>query len=619
MAVGVALLVVIPLGGGLYLLTSRHYDNAIEARRRAAALQNQVLETALRHQMIDKDFSLVSSILQEIGAQPDVQRAMILNHEGEIRVASDVSQVGQALSRQSATCLVCHARQPEDRELSVLLEEPSGRVLRNVLPIENRSECYECHDPAQRLNGILILDISLASLHAELKQEATWIFVGGTLLALLLLGGVGLLVRHLILKRLGGLGRTARRIAAGDLSKRAPTEGGDVIASLAGDFNHMAEAVTELVGEVRGQEAQLTSVMNSLSDGLVVLDCDTRVVACNRSFCERVESDAGGIRGRRCREATGDRLPCCASEEECLTARCAATGESQRAVFQVQTENGDVARVEEVYASPIFDGEGRVSQVVEIWRDITERVKEETRLAEIERLVSLGVLASGFSHEVNTPLASMLTCADAVVGRIDDASSGDDAGEILPSIRAHAATIREQVLRCRKITEQFLRFSRGIPPSIEPMDLHQRVEEVVALVAPTAREACVTVRVAQDGPLPAVKANAEVVQHVLLNLLVNAIQSCGDRGGVVTVGYRTAPDIRVIIQDTGCGIAPEDRRHLFEPFRSRKPQGTGLGLFLSRRSMRRFGGDVTLEESTVGEGSCFHVVFAPASVAVETS
>jgi signal transduction histidine kinase len=179
-------------------------------------------------------------------------------------------------------------------------------------------------------------------------------------------------------------------------------------------------------------------------------------------------------------------------------------------------------------------------------------------------------------------------------------------------VRECADTIRREVLRCRKITEQFLRFARGIPPAVEPLDLGAAVLAAVALVAATAREARVTLRVEVDGPPPAVKANLEVVQHVLLNLLINAIQSCGERGGMVTVACASGGAPSVHVSDTGCGIPPEDRQHLFEPFRSRKPHGTGLGLFLSRSFMRRFDGDVRLASSEPGAGSCFEIVFAPA-------
>ncbi len=210
---------------------------------------------------------------------------------------------------------------------------------------------------------------------------------------------------------------------------------------------------------------------------------------------------------------------------------------------------------------------------------------------------------------MNTPLASILTSAESVIGRIDECDPDGPPPDFLPSIRESADIVRKQVLRCRKITEQFLRFSRGVPPSIDPIDLGQQVAEIVSLARPTARENKVELHFDAPDDMASVRANAELVKHVVLNLLINAIQSCAEDGGTVEVSFLLDHDTRVRVRDSGSGIRVEDRRHLFEPFRSRKPQGTGLGLFLSRTFMRRFGGDVRLVDTELGRGSCFEIVF----------
>jgi signal transduction histidine kinase len=609
LSIGIAFLIIVPLAAGLSLLSKTQFERGIEMRRREAESENRILEIALRHRMVERDPSLMTAVLSEVAARPGVQNVMIVNHDGDVRIAGDASRVGERLDRDSPTCRVCHSMDPAERQRWVRLEDRGGEVLRTVQPIENRPECHKCHDPKTRYNGMLILDTSLVELEAQSRRDLSWIAVGAGVLALLLFAGVELLVRFLILRRLARVGRAARSIAAGNLGERVPTEGDDVIATLATDFNEMGRSVAELIAEVKHQEAQLTSVMDSLDDGLVVLDREGRVVACNRSFSRRVNVPPEQLKATRCTDAGAGILPCCRGDGICPVTRCVSTGEVQRAVFRVASASGDAQRVEEVYASPVFDGHGQVVQVVELWRDITERVKEEERLAEIERLVSLGVLASGFSHEVNTPLNSMLICAESVIARIDESGRDGMPPDLLPSLRDAAEIICKQVLRCRQTTELFLRFSRGIPPTIEPIDLGERVAEVVSLVAPTARESHVKLSFEPGERVPIVRANAEVVQHVVLNLLVNAIQSCAPEGGAVEVSIEPGDDVRILVRDSGCGIPAEDRKHLFEPFRSRKPHGTGLGLFLSRNFARRFGGDVRLVESELGNGSCFEIVF----------
>jgi len=610
LAAGIAALVVVPLVIGFHVLSDHHYDRTVAARRRSAEVQGRILESALLHQMMEEDATLMTSILEEIRDHPTVRGAMILNHEGEIRIASDAALVGRRVEQDSPSCIVCHSKDPEARERWTLLGEGDEQVLRTVLPIANRERCHRCHSPDKAFNGILILDTSLDDLHAEVRADQERFVAGAAGLGLLLVGGIGLFVRRMVLQRLDRLGRTARAITAGNLHERAASEGHDVIGSLAGDFNRMAARVDALITELRAQEAQLVSIMDSLDDGLVVLDSQSRVVAANRAFCRRVGSTPDAMRGHRCHDSLGPHLPCCTDQAECPASRCQVTGGVQRAVYRSGAE-GD-GTVEEVYASPVYDEDGHIVQTVEIWRDISERVAEEERLAEFEHLVALGTLASGFSHEVNTPLASVLTCAESAIAQIDRHTEEGANGEgLLPALRDHATVIREQVLRCRRITERFLRFSRGIPPTIEPLDLRQVVETVVSLVRGTARESGVTVEVEAAPALPAIRANDEVVQHALLNLLVNAIHSCEGRGGTISIGFAVEPEqVHIRIRDDGCGIEPGSLPLLFQPFHSRKPGGTGLGLFLSRSFMRRFGGDVRLVETEPGVGSCFEVSFA---------
>ena len=111
---------------------------------------------------------------------------------------------------------------------------------------------------------------------------------------------------------------------------------------------------------------------------------------------------------------------------------------------------------------------------------------------------------------------------------------------------------------------------------------------------------------------------AEGDQWMEKGLMVNALDSCEGRAGRIVLDFAVDErSVRVLVQDDGCGIEPEIRPHLFQPFQTRKRGGTGLGLFLSRSFMRRFGGDVRLLRSVPGEGSCFEVSFARIEVEEE--
>jgi two-component system sensor histidine kinase AtoS len=288
---------------------------------------------------------------------------------------------------------------------------------------------------------------------------------------------------------------------------------------------------------------------------------------------------------------------------------CVHTGERQVRICERHTADGAV-RWEEVHASPIHGAAGSLVQVVEVWRDITERRASEARLAESHRLASLGMLASGFSHELNTPLGTVLMCVEGI---LRDALRTGDAD--WPRVKESATIAREQILRCRAVTQQFLRLSRGQASAADVVDLQALVASAGRLVEPTAREHGVTV-VVESGNHPVhVRADESELQHALINLSLNAVQACS-AGGRVTLSLVDGNPARLRISDNGCGIGAEHQKHIFEPFFSLRKGGTGLGLFLSLNFVRRWGGDIVVT-STPGAGATFEIVLPPAAASVE--
>ena len=232
----------------------------------------------------------------------------------------------------------------------------------------------------------------------------------------------------------------------------------------------------------------------------------------------------------------------------------------------------------------------------------------EARLAESHRLASLGLLASGFSHEMNTPLGTVLMCVEAILREAREAG-GRPAAEVLGTVADSAAIAREQVLRCRGVTQNFLRLSRGQPSAGEIVTLASTVEAAVRLVAPTAKEAGVSLEVEPVDPGFRVRADEAELQHVLINLLVNGVQACAG-GGRVTASVTGGSSLHIRVRDTGCGIPPEQQQRIFEPFFGLRQGGTGLGLFLALNFVRSWGGDIRVE-SAPGSGSTFDVTLPP--------
>lgn len=608
LAVGITAAVAMACALGAYLYSVHHFDTLLASARDAAAAQGALIRDALEHEMMENDRTLIRRMVEDFGRQPRVLSVMLLDRRGAARFSSGPAADATELALGSPTCQACHRLPPEQRGASHVIETRNGTALRTVVPFRNRPGCHGCHDPRHAINGILLMDVDVGELRAAMHRDLRWLVAGTAGVALLLIGLVAGVVRLVVLRRLQRFETTARLIAGGDLERRVPAAGSDTIAWLAREFNTMADSMTSLVDQVRHQHERLERVINGIDDGIVVVDARRRVIAANAAFLERLAHEREQVVGRCCRDVASAMC----TPRECPTLACLREGRRQVRIFQRRREDGTLAS-EEVHASPIFGPDGRPELVVEVWRDISERRAAEARMAESHRLASLGMLASGFSHELNTPLATVLTCVEGI---LRDVHAGTRSDAEAVRIAEAAAIAREQILRCRSITQHFLRLSRGQASSGGPVDVEAAVDAVVRLVVPTARARAVTVRVDPIPPGLHVRADEAELQHALVNLLLNAIQASRP-GGTVTLAVDAGDTVRLRVSDQGCGIAAEDLGRIFEPFFSLRPGGTGLGLFLALSFVRRWGGDIRVT-STPGAGSTFDVIL-PASAARDTA
>ena len=598
LALGVTAAVVVGCTAAAYIFSVRHFRSLLDTAHTSALAEGELIRTALEHQMMGNDRTLIAQMIESFGKQARVEQLVVLDRNGVERYSSKPGTAKNDFQIGSPTCQACHRDPPERRGSSRVIETQGGTILRTVIPIRNHDQCQQCHDPRQKINGVLILDYNAGEVRAAMTRDLRWMVAGTGALTFVIVGAIALVIRLSVLRRLQRFENTARLISQGDLERRVPAEGSDTLAWMAKEFNEMADSVSGLIGEVRIQRERLETVINSIDDGIVVLDAERKIMAANDAFLRRARSSREQVLGCCCTQLEPG--PCKLSD--CPTLACLRSGERQVRICERKMDNNTVAW-EEIHASPILDASGRLAQVVEVWRDISERRAAEAKLAESYRLASVGVLASGFSHEMNTPLATTLMCVEGILRETPAATNGqvDQA-----RIRESATIAREQILRCRGITQHFLRVARGQRHTADIVDLGGAIAAARKLVDPTARASSVNVTVQPFATTLHVRADEAELQNLLVNLLLNAIQA-SKPGGKVVVTTHASDAVHVRVTDEGCGIAPEYRQKIFEPFFSLRQGGTGLGLFLSLNAARSWGGNIVVE-STPGVGSAFEVV-----------
>ena len=257
--------------------------------------------------------------------------------------------------------------------------------------------------------------------------------------------------------------------------------------------------------------------------------------------------------------------------------------------------------------APLFSKEMREIGRLIIFDDITDRSELERRLVQADKLSSIGLLAAGVAHEVNTPLAVISTYAQMLAKQV----SGDEAKAKL------LEKIAKQTFRASEIVNSLLNFSRTSPAAFSDIDLNRIVEETVSLVKHQLEKNSVTLQMDLQATLPLIKGDSGKLQQVFLNLVINARDAMETAGGRLCVRtWSNGGCAHVEVSDTGQGITPDNLSRIYDPFFTTKAarKGTGLGLSITYGIVREHGGTIEVQ-SEVGAGTLFHLEFPLARTA----
>jgi len=244
----------------------------------------------------------------------------------------------------------------------------------------------------------------------------------------------------------------------------------------------------------------------------------------------------------------------------------------------------------------VRDRAGAISHFLGVAVDLTERRAIERQAMQSERLASLGQLSAGVAHEINTPLANIMLIAESVRRRSND-----------PWVDGRVGSLLEQAESAAKIVRGLLEFGRRPEAKVGEVDLNPVAENTVAFLrGKQSADVDLDLELGREPVL--VRADREQIAQVITNLLNNAYDAIGGSGRIRVSVERVGDWAHVRVADTGSGIPPEVRAHLFEPFYTTKPEGkgTGLGLAICHGIVESHGGEIEVE-STVGEGTTFDV------------
>jgi PAS domain S-box-containing protein len=393
-----------------------------------------------------------------------------------------------------------------------------------------------------------------------------------------------------------GLGRTI----GGDFLSSEDVELLESLASYIGIALHNASLYARLqeqISEFERLKEFNENIVESINVGILALDLEDRI----ESWNAQMEAMYAVSRAEALSQKLGAVFP--AQFVSAIEGFRNEPGVHHLYKFPLTTKAGE-QRTVNIAIAPLlsrdFVAVGRIILV----DDITERVSLETQLAQADKLSSIGLLAAGVAHEINTPLAVISSYAQMLSKQM----RGDQRlGPVLEKIT-------QQSFRASEIANGLLNFSRTSTTEFRETNLNQVIRDTLSLLEHQFKTAQVVVDADLADELPPIHGNPGKLQQVFLNLLLNAKESMPG-GGHLRVATMVNGHVEAIVADSGSGIAPEHLKRIYDPFFTTKTtprpgerRGTGLGLSVSYGIIQEHAGKIHVE-SAVGEGTTFHLEF----------
>jgi two-component system phosphate regulon sensor histidine kinase PhoR len=433
--------------------------------------------------------------------------------------------------------------------------------------------------------GVARVGVPTSQLKSNLSQIISTIGLSALIVAVLSVG-LGYVLFRRTSRSVQLVAEGARRLAEGDLEQRVQaTSTDDETRELADAFNGMASTIRSVVGDLSSERNKLTAVLDTMADGVVVLEAGSEVSLINRA--------AERLLDVRAEDAVGNRLVEVVRDHEIQQAvqQSLETGQ----IWQIEVELLPSRAFLSAIATPLgeLDGSADAASVLLTLHDLTRMMQVETTRKEF---------VSNVSHELRNPLASIKAMVETIEdGAIDERSVAMD----------FLRRINRDVDRMNGIVNDLLELSHlesgYVPMHLVPVHLGPLVEEVVEDFQRSVADKDLVLVSEIPETLSTVTGETGRLRQVLVNLIENAIRYTSE--GQITVSVSDEDQFqRVKVIDTGVGIPREHLAHVFERFykveRSRRDDGTGLGLAIVKHIVQAHGGDVSVE-SEEGVGSTF--------------
>jgi len=553
---------------GIYLVNFTRDTQIANLRAQLEQEAKLIAEVVLPSLQDPSNTGKVDLLAKELGEKID-SRVTIIAPSGTV--------LGD--SQEDPAKMENHATRPEVMDAVNL---GMGEIIRHSSTIGQRMMYVAVPIASQGQTwGIARVALSMAKV-----ERAMNLVTGATIVAIVVTTILAVLAALLIARAttqpIKQLTTAANKIASGNLGQQINVRTSDEVGQLAQAFNEMSLKLKGQVREVSDERNMLAAILSNMADALIMVDTERMVVLANHASQSLLGIPTANIEGQHLIHVVPD------YEIDQVVQRCLQMRQEQSA----QVEFGTDRRFIRVIAVPLLND--RLTGALLLFQDLTELRSLQTMRREF---------IGNISHELRTPLTSIKAMVETLQnGAIKDR---EVAGDFL-------ARIDGEVDKITQMADELTELSRietgQAKLKLEPANINQLVEQVVSRMMPQAERQGVILSTTLSSKLPSVSADRERIQHVILNLVHNAIKFT-PAGGSATVSTKVHGDTVVVtVDDTGIGISKEDLPHVFERFykvdKARAGGGTGLGLAIASHIVQAHGGTIHAS-SEEGKGSSF--------------
>jgi two-component system sensor histidine kinase AtoS len=449
--------------------------------------------------------------------------------------------------------------------------------------------------------GTVRIGLSLDRMHREIvKTRLNLLYLALLAISLGILGSIFFARR--ITQPISKLVRRTITAAQGDLEQVIDIKTGDEIEELGRNFNHMIQQIRLHRIELENNLREITSlkvytdnVLSSMTNGLITVDLEMRVVTLNQMTERILEKRKEEMVGFSLEEVLSPGHPLCAIMKETL--------ERERDILypELELRRGEESLWLMASTSLLTNGEGQRIGALVIFQDITEIKALEEKLRHADRLAALGTLSAGLAHEIKNPLSAIKTFVQLLPMKLQNASF----------LEKFNITVPREIDRINHLVEDLLELTRTRKRPLVHLDINQLITQVIDLHGEEMKKKGIAFEDHLDRALPHVHGDPENLYRALSNLVINSIQAMPE-GGLLSISSvqenSGAPMIRIAIRDTGIGMDEETSKNLFNPFFTTKDKGVGLGMAFTRKIIEDHRGTIEVT-SEKGKGTTFVLRF----------